>query len=190
MTFFMAGILLISGLGLPVLVLVLSRQQGGLIARLESWGYPGMKICWQGQGGRYLNLILEKSRSLGQTQTRLSILNGFQSSASRLLADFGMLGVLWLGARQANLGELEGVVLGALALLAFSCFEAFFPLSQAAQHLSSSLAAAERLFEIADDQPEVVDPHNSIPAPQKIDLRVTDLSSPIPIRQSREGVKY
>jgi ATP-binding cassette subfamily C protein CydCD len=194
MTLFMAGILLISGLGLPVLVLVLSQHSGQeLIERRASLnralvdGIQGMAdLLASGQGDHYLNLILEKSRSLGQTQTCLSILNGFQSSASRLLADFGMLGVLWLGARQANLGELEGVMLGALALLAFSCFEAFFPLSQAAQHLSSSLAAAERLFEIADAQPEVVDPHNSIPAPQKIDLRVTDLSFTYP-DQAVEG---
>ena len=87
-----------------------------------------------------------------------------------------MLGVLWLGARQVGLGELEGVALGALALLAFSCFEAFAALPLPPQQLSGSLAAAGRLFEMADSPAEVSEPPEPLPVPERFSLQIKRLS--------------
>jgi ABC-type multidrug transport system fused ATPase/permease subunit len=51
--------------------------------------------------------------------------------------------------------RLSGIDLAVLALATAACFEAVLPLPLAAQHLESSLAAALRLFDIADAQPAV-----------------------------------
>jgi ATP-binding cassette subfamily C protein CydC len=92
-----------------------------------------------------------------------------------------------LGASQVSLGSLDGVVLGALALLAFSCFEAFLPLSQAAQHLSSGLAAADRLFEIADSQPQVSEPAAPVPISTVLNIQISDVSFNYPVSSHEAG---
>jgi ATP-binding cassette subfamily C protein CydC len=145
-------------------------------------------VLASGQGEHQLNKMQERSRRLGAAQSRLARVNGLQASAGRLLADIGMIGMLWLGAEQVRMGNLDGVLLGALMLLAFSSFEAFLPLPQAAQHLSNSLAAAGRLFEIADAQPGVREPANPAPIPADLNIEVTDLSFgyPEPGRQTGE----
>ena len=194
---FLFGVLTMCGIGLPIFVLALSGQSGKKLVEKRAIlnsalveGIQGMAdLLASGQGERHLKLILEHSQSLGLVQTHLAAINGFQSSASRLIADFGMLGVLWLGAQQVILGRLDGVALGALALLAFSCFEAFFPLPQAAQHLSSSLAAAGRLFEIADAQPEVREPSEPIPVPSDFNIQISNLSFTYPEPTAEENRK-
>ena len=185
---FLSGMLMLSGIGLPVLVLALSRQVGPDTikqrAALNSTlvdGIQGMAdILASGQRQHYQDKVLEQSHSLGIIQARIAYIHGFQTAASRLLADLAMLGVLWLGAIQINQGIFNGVILGALTLLASSCFEAFLPLTQAAQHLSGSLAAAGRLFEIVDTHPEVSEPLKPIPIPAKFDLKVARLSFSYP----------
>jgi ATP-binding cassette subfamily C protein CydC len=150
-------------------------------------GLPDLLIS--GQKEPYLMKVLERSQSLGKVQARLAVVNAFQTSAGRLVADFGLLGVLWLGSRQVSLGSLDGLALGALALLAFSCFEAFLPLSIAAQHLSSSLAASGRLFEIADSRPEVIEPSEPLPIPTDFNIRVSNLSFNYPGSSHKAGTE-
>ena len=53
---------------------------------------------------------------------------------------------------------MRGVFLAFIALVVLGSFEAIQPLGGAFQFLGRSLAAGERLFEIADSKPDVTDP--------------------------------
>ena len=52
-----------------------------------------------------------------------------------------------------------------LALLALASFEAVQPLSQAARELAATLAAGQRLLELTDREPAIVDPRRPAPLP-------------------------
>jgi ABC-type multidrug transport system fused ATPase/permease subunit len=72
-------------------------------------------------------------------------------------------------------GQLDGVLLAVLALATISSFEAVLPLPQAFQHLESNVAAAQRLFDLVDAAPAVVDPPDPLPPPAQCDLAARDL---------------
>lgn len=195
MALYLAILLFFAGVAFPLLILALNSLTGRELTQRQTklnnalvdsiQGMPDLIAT--GQSSRQLNFVLETASLLGQTQSRVAFLSGFQSSVSRLAADLGMLGILWLGIKQINIGQLDGVALGALGLLAFSCFEAFLPLPQAAQHLSTCLAAADRLYEIADSKPEVAEPVDPVPLASDINLKITDLSFSYPDQTSIAG---
>ena len=60
-----------------------------------------------------------------------------------------LVGLIWL-IPAVTQGSLDGVMLAVLALATAASFEAVAPLPAAAQYLDGSLAAARRLFELAD----------------------------------------
>lgn len=185
---YLSFVLFLAGLVLPAAIYYLSQRTGSeLVAQRSTLhtsivdGIQGMPdLLASGQAKRHIEKVLVCSRSLGQIQSRMGMINGFQSAAGRLLADLGLIGVLWLGASQANQGNLEAVLLGALVLLAFTSFEAFLPLPQAAQHLSGSLTAAARLFEIADATPAVKESPQPLSPPARINLQISELSFTYP----------
>jgi ATP-binding cassette subfamily C protein CydC len=63
-------------------------------------------------------------------------------------------------------GEIRGVYLAFLALVMLGSFEAVQPLGRAFQFLGRSVSAGERLFEIADTEPEIVDPDEPVSIPE------------------------
>lgn len=60
-------------------------------------------------------------------------------------------------------GALDGVLLAALALLALAAVDTLAPLPVAAQHLSATATAMERLEEITERPPPVADPAHPVP---------------------------
>ena len=60
-------------------------------------------------------------------------------------------------------GELDGVLLAALALLALAAVDTLAPLPVAAQHLSATATAMERLEEITERPAPVADPADPVP---------------------------
>jgi ATP-binding cassette subfamily C protein CydC len=70
--------------------------------------------------------------------------------------------------------------LALIVLTAMAAFEAVTPLSQAAQHLSSSVAAAQRLFALTDSPLPITDPAKPCPLPLHAGIEVRDLSFAYP----------
>jgi ABC-type multidrug transport system fused ATPase/permease subunit len=62
-------------------------------------------------------------------------------------------------------GRLDAVYLALLPLSALAALEAVASLPPAVEHLERSLAAANRLFELTDTPPAVVDPADAAPPP-------------------------
>ena len=159
------GVLLLLGLGVPLLVWSLSRslgvqlvtQRAALQARLVE-GIQGLAdLLAFGRGSDYALHLREEGRVYGHTQRSLAALTGLSSGLTVLLVNLGILAVLGLTIPLIGAGRIPGVMLAVLVLAASAGFEAVIPLPQAAQTLSASSQAARRLFEIVDVQPEVVD---------------------------------
>lgn len=103
---------------------------------------------WAGQ-------IFEVDRDYARAQRRMARIGALHTSLSTLLANVALWGVICLTIPLISAGHLDGVMLGALGLIALAAFEAAIPLPQAAQIWESTLAATARLFEVVDAPPPV-----------------------------------
>ncbi|GIV80749.1 MAG: thiol reductant ABC exporter subunit CydC [Anaerolineae bacterium] len=130
-------------------------------------------------GGRHLSTVHRLQQSLSQQQRRMAALSAVQTTLISLVAGLTTLTVLIVAAPLVRAGRLDGVLLAVLVLAALASFEAVQPLPAAFQHLSRSLTAARRLFELADTPPAVRDPERPEPVPRDLStgevLRVENL---------------
>jgi thiol reductant ABC exporter CydC subunit len=157
------GFFLIIGIALPLLSQFLSREPGKALVGLRSdlhiqlvdsiQGLPD--ILAYGRCPDRLELISETGRAYGLAQRQMARISALQSALTTFLTNLGMWTVLFLTIPLVSDGRLEGVMLGALTLLALASFEAVTPLPLAAQMWESVKASAGRLFEIVDADPPV-----------------------------------
>ena len=158
--------LILAGIGVPLLVY---RLNGGVARQLVTrraelsaclvdsiQGMADLLVC--NQDREQIALADRLSRELARLQDRMSRVNGLQYALVGMLANLAMWSVLAQAVSLVSSGQLDGVLLAPLALLALSSFEAIYPLPLAALHLGSDLQSAQRLFGLVDVQPEVVDP--------------------------------
>lgn len=110
------------------------------------------------------------NQDLARQEKRLALVDGFQEASIVLLTHLASVAVMVLA-----VGQVDGIMLGTLALVTVAAFEAFMPLAQAAHHMGSSAAAGQRLFEIVDSEPVVRDPEQPAALPDAPTLTVTDL---------------
>ncbi|PMS11479.1 thiol reductant ABC exporter subunit CydC [Trinickia caryophylli] len=114
------------------------------------------------------------SERLVATQAEISRLNGFAQAAMGAAASLAMWGTLVVAIPSVGDGTLAPARLAMLALLALASFEAVMPLPLAMQVLGESLAAARRIFALADAAPAVVDPPEGL-TPQGSDLSLRNV---------------
>ncbi|MER2599624.1 MAG: thiol reductant ABC exporter subunit CydC [Caldilineales bacterium] len=157
-------ILLVGGV-LPLVMLRLSRVPAAESVRLraeltaaladEIEGSADLLVF--GQMHAYQQRRAELSAQLHTAQQRLAHSRGLSNALAALFT--GLTGVMLLRVAipLVSRGALDGVYLALIPLTAMAAFEAIQPLSQAAQMLQSSRAAAQRLFELVDTPPAVVD---------------------------------
>ncbi|MBL7164429.1 MAG: thiol reductant ABC exporter subunit CydD [Anaerolineales bacterium] len=136
-----------------------------------------------GRGEDQMRIVNMLGDDLSQAQKRSSLVDGLRAALMNLLTNLGMWTVLVLAIPLVSAGQLDGVYLATITLIALSAFEAVLPLSEAAQHLDENIEAARRLFEIVDAQPEVVDPPRPLPAPKSFDITVKNISFRYPQTQ-------
>ncbi len=94
-------------------------------------------------------------------QRRMGLITGFNDGLGVWLTNMCLWTVLVLAIPSVSNGEIPGVMLASLALIAVASFEAVTPLPLAAQMLSSSLQAAGRLMEVVDAAPAVRETESS-----------------------------
>ncbi len=171
MALLVVGALLLSGVGLPALVHILSRKPGRMVleqrARLNTTlqdavqGVPDLLVY--GQAEQYLVRIAANGQSLSQSQQGAALAGALGNALGVLITGLALWGVLWLAIPLMG-SRIDGITLAVLALVTLSSFEAVTPLASAAQHLESSLQAARRLIALVETDPEVIPPRQ--PAPQ------------------------
>jgi ATP-binding cassette subfamily C protein CydC len=103
--------------------------------------------------------IRSRIRSLRDTyqdnQRKLAWREGLGDAANVLISNLTMWFVLLVAIPLISTGQLDGVLLAMLAMIALTSFEAAQPMALVAQNLENSATAARRLFEIADARPEI-----------------------------------
>jgi len=182
------GFLILAGLGLPLLILILSRRLGPQIiqgrAQLSTLlidgiqGMPDLLTC--GQAETQVERVNQAGERLTQLQARMAGVTALQTAFGGLVANLGMLTVLVLAIQRVSLGQLDGVFLGVVTLTALTCFEAMQPLPLVAQNFDANRLAAQRLYELVDAPSPVVDPAEPLIPPEDSSLEVQNLSFQYP----------
>lgn len=150
--------LALTGLGVPSLVRRLSQQPGGTLISVRAALQGELVDDLQGladlaafnQESRKAATVRALGADYERVQTRLSWINGGQAAVSNLLTNLTLWGVLVVAIGLVSAGKFSGLYLAVLGLGAAAAFEAVTALPSAAQSLESALAAARRLFAIAD----------------------------------------
>jgi ATP-binding cassette subfamily C protein CydC len=175
--------LLLAGVVLPMLVRWTSIQPGrqfintraALQAKLVDSLLGIADLIAFGRDYSASEQVRRLGHELAVQQRRMSWITGFYGGSSVLLAHLSMWVVLFLAVGLVSQDELDGVYLATLALATLAAFEAFQPLSSAAQHMETGLQSARRLFEIVDVSPTLVDPPQPAPKPETIELHIENL---------------
>lgn len=179
----LGGLFLISGLVIPLLIRWLAHKPGQILVETRTiltgnlvdfvGGLPDLMVFGQsGEKGKQIQALDGKYH---KAQLRLARISGLNAGLLIFFSNLGMWLVLILAIPLVQSGEIPGVMLAALALVTLSAFEAIQPLPQAMETLSSSLASGQRLFEVLDAEPAVVDPEVTQAIPTEISIHVKDL---------------
>ena len=170
---------LVAGIGVPLWARWRARRIGPATVRLRGELRAVLVDAVQGLadllavgGVEVLEGQIDRlSASLIRLQGRMASVEGAQLGLQRLVAGGGMIAVLALGVPLVRSGSLGGVGWVALVMAALSGFEAVQPLPTAAAYLEENVAAARRLFAIADQPPAVREPSRPLPLPRSPHIR-------------------
>jgi ATP-binding cassette subfamily C protein CydC len=157
--------MLLTGVALPLASRYLSRQPAAeaiaLRAELNATLVDDIQgiadLLAYGQEEVYQARTLRLSQQLHRAQQRLAMVRGLGNGLAALFASLAALTALFLAIPLVTAGQIDGVFLALLPLTAIAAFEAVQPLAHAWQTLESSQVAAQRIFELIDAEPAVVD---------------------------------
>jgi ABC-type multidrug transport system fused ATPase/permease subunit len=124
--------------------------------------------------------LLGLGAELDAASDRLAIVRSGTSALATVLASLAGITVLAIGIALVGAGRLDGVFLPVLPLVAIASFEVIGPLAQAFGLWDTNKAAAERLFELTDAQPAVVDPPAADSATSGVAFASTSTDPPAP----------
>lgn len=175
--------LLIAGVGLPLLMLGLGRRAGGqavalrgaLRAAVTDGTRGAAELRAFGATPRQTARIDALSDRLIDRQRHLARLKGVSVTLSTLTAPLAMVAALLLAIPMVGRGDLSPPDTAMIALFVLAAFEAIATLPPAFQALGETLAAARRIFEIADTPAPVADPSAPEPTPTRHDIRAKGL---------------
>ena len=173
-----------AGVGAPLLVWALSRGLGRRQLELRSELYSRIVEGTQGvqdllafgrgeEQGRQIEVL---NRKLARIERRQVLISGLHDSSGDLLTNLAMLVTLVLAIPLVAGGEVRGIYLAFLALVALGVFEAATPLGGAFQTIGRTTAAGERLFEVSDSEPTIRNPKSPLPVPEDFTLRFDKVS--------------
>jgi ATP-binding cassette, subfamily C, bacterial CydC len=175
--FVLAGALVVSGAGLPLLAHLLGRSPGQAVVERRAALNNAVVDTVQGMGDLLafgqapasIKKALAAGQALGKAQVRVGRVGALVNALGLLLSGLALGGVLVIGIPLVG-SRIDGVALAVLVLVTLASFEAVTPLPLAAQHLQSSLAAGARLFELADQTPAVLLPAQPLAQPITCDF--------------------
>ena len=102
-----------------------------------------------------------ESRGLLRTAMRVARIRNFNTPMMEILAAFGIAGVVWYGGYSVIVGgRTQGSFLAFLTAL-FLLYDPFKGLGRANGTIQQGLAAADRVFELLDTEPDVADRPNA-----------------------------
>jgi thiol reductant ABC exporter CydC subunit len=164
-------LLILAGVAFPLLVQALARRPGQqhieLRSRLNAHlvdGIQGMAdLLAYGAEQRYLARVDALNQETGRVQNRLGAITALNDAGITLIMNLAVVVALALAIPAVTSSTLSGVHLAVIALGVMAAFEAVQPLPLAMQHLSATLAAARRIFQVVDTPPAVTEPQQPKP---------------------------
>jgi ATP-binding cassette subfamily C protein CydC len=173
LAFVTISFLAVAGVGVPLLAGLIARRLGR--QELELRAELGVQVVDGVQGVQDLlalgratdqqRKVSDLDEKLGWVQKSMASVGGLQNALNDLVMNLAVVTVLILAIPLVNESSIPAVYLAFLALLTLGSFEAVQPLGTAFQFLGRSVGAGERLFEIADAEPQIVDPDQTLPPP-------------------------
>jgi ATP-binding cassette subfamily C protein CydC len=178
MAFVALFFLLLTGVAIPLAMRMAGKRPGTVLVESRAALRSALIDTVQGMGelsvygaaSRQARTVDALTRSISAQQMRLSRLAGLCESAVGLCAGIAMWGTLLISISLVADGHLQGPDLPFVALLTLASFEAVGPLPLALQRLGETLAAARRIFEIADAQPQIAPVLDTSPGPRDFTL--------------------
>ncbi len=173
--------LIVTGIGIPFLTGMLARgigrQQLAVRAELNAQIVDGVQgvqdLLAFGRAGDQRQKLASLDKKLAQLQRRMAFISALEQALNDLMSNLALLALLALAIPLVAARAINGVYLGFLALIILASFEAVLPLGQAFQFLGTSLAAAERLFTVADTPSTVTEPAVPLPIAERSQQRHT-----------------
>jgi ATP-binding cassette, subfamily C, bacterial CydC len=132
--------------------------RGLLSAELVELMVGGSELAVYGHEERRLARVRAADRTFSRLAQRAALADGAADGLRLLVTGATVTAVLALTVAAHADGELGGVMIATLSLLALASFEAVQPLAQAARDVSAALAAGRRLLELTGREPAVRDP--------------------------------
>jgi ATP-binding cassette subfamily C protein CydCD len=179
---------LLSGVGLSLLFLTWGRRVGSdLNLRLSALrvvivdGVQGLAdILIYGGAERQVSRVESAAENLERVQRHIAGVTAFQSGLSLLVVQACVWVLLIVAIPLVSIGQVPGVYLAVLLLVALASFEAFTQLPAAAQHLELDRRSARRLNELANAKPTVREPQMPLSIPRNFNLRVLNMGFAYP----------
>lgn len=158
-TMILAAFFLAAGVALPLLVRALGRGIGQMKIQAKARMYTFILDSLQGmpemlafgQTGAVFQRIQEAQSELSHSERRMAKVTGTANALMGMSSHLGMLAVLVLGIILVEGGQIDGVLLGMLALGVLSSFEAVATLPAGQQYLEENEAAGRRLKHLIDE---------------------------------------
>lgn len=175
--------LALAGLALPMLTRFFARAPGaGLTARrgqmsadITDLARGHAELLLDNALPRQTELCLQGGTKLLAAQRQGARISALGGAASGLVSSLTLWAVLVIALPLVANGRVSGPDLAMLGLFVLASFDAVGGLPAAYQALGESLAAARRIFEIADLPPAIHDPAESAPAPAQFSITAAHL---------------
>ncbi len=136
-----------------------------------------------GAATRHQDHCQQLSDQLIQAQRQRDKIAASSDALSLLMVNLTVIASLWLLIPQVDSGSRPPAELAMLALLILASFEVVLPMPGALEQLSSTLAAARRLFSLADQPPARPEPTHPATLPAAYDIEIRQLSFQYPGQQ-------
>lgn len=143
-----------------------AELRAALVTDLQGMG----ELLVYGAADAHAAHVQHLSQDLAAQQQTLNRLNGMAQGALGLCANLAMWAMVVLAIPLVRDHTLAPPQLTLLALFALASFEAVLPLPLAFQSLGETLAAARRIFSLADQLPAVAEPAQPLAMPPRLDF--------------------
>jgi ATP-binding cassette, subfamily C, bacterial CydC len=169
----LAAGLLAAGIVVPFTAAALARRsaalqapaRGALSAELVETLTGGAELVAYGRQSERLDRVSAVDSRLVRVTRRAALADGTGEGLRLLVTGVTVAGVLAVAVSAHEVGTLDRVLIGLLALASLAAFEAVQPLPEALRELRTTVAAGERILDLTGREPAIADPTDPLPFP-------------------------
>jgi thiol reductant ABC exporter CydC subunit len=139
--------------------------RGALSAELVETLAGGAELVAYGRQSERLDRVSAVDSRLVRVARRAALADGTGEGLRLIVTGVTVAGVLAVAVSAHEVGTLDRVLIGLLALASLATFEAVQPLPEALRELRMTVAAGERILDLTGREPAVADPADPLPVP-------------------------